>query len=84
MTGMKCVVVFESVHQAIRAEKILQEIGIAYDMIPTPREISASCGQSIEVPMEVRAKVELKLSEAGVRVNAYYSRDAVQRIFERL
>ena len=36
-----------SVQQAIRAEKILCSAGLAVEMIPTPRELSLSCGQCL-------------------------------------
>ena len=84
MTALTCVIVFESVHQAIRAEKVLQGEGMVFEMIPTPREISASCGQSIEVPREGRVAAEKSLRDAGVQIKAVYSRDKARRSFERL
>ncbi len=35
---------FQSVHSALKFEKILKEKGIEVEMIPVPRKISASCG----------------------------------------
>lgn len=42
------VISFNSTHHAIKSEKILKEEGIELRMIPTPREITASCGLSIK------------------------------------
>lgn len=42
------VVSFNSTHHAIKSEKRLKEEGIELKMIPTPREITASCGLSIK------------------------------------
>jgi len=50
--GNDIVVTFHSTHQAILAEKLLGTTGIQYDMIPTPRQISAGCGLSLELNSE--------------------------------
>lgn len=81
---LTCVFVFESIHQAIRAEKMLLEQGVTLEMIPTPREISASCGQSIEVELADGTAAEKSLRDAGVQVKAVYSRDKDRRVFERM
>ena len=41
------VIAFDSTHYAIKTEKQLKET-FKIDMIPTPREISASCGLSVK------------------------------------
>lgn len=84
MTPLTCVIVFESVHQAIRAEKVLLGVGMLFEMIPTPREISVSCGQSIEVASGEKDAAEKALREAGVQIKAVYSRNKAKRSFERL
>ncbi|HHY37649.1 MAG TPA: DUF3343 domain-containing protein [Clostridia bacterium] len=43
------VVVFESVHSTLRFETILRGLGLAYQIIPTPRKISADCGLAIRL-----------------------------------
>ena len=48
-----CVVVFESTHDAIKTEKAIK-ISHKVELIPTPREITASCGLSVKfAPEEV-------------------------------
>ncbi|OHW61619.1 hypothetical protein EUAN_19340 [Andreesenia angusta] len=42
------VISFNSTHHAIKSEKRLKEEGIELRMIPTPREITASCGLSVK------------------------------------
>lgn len=81
---LTCVFVFESIHHAIRAEKVLLGHGTSFAMIPTPREISASCGQSIEVELADGNAAEKTLRDAGVHVKAVYSRDKDRRVFERI
>ncbi len=41
------VIAFDSTHYAMKAEKLLKS-KFQIEMIPTPREISASCGLSIK------------------------------------
>ena len=42
------VITFNSIHHAIKGEKILIDKGLNVRTIPTPREISTSCGLSIK------------------------------------
>lgn len=77
-------VVFDSVHQAIRAEKMLLAEGIAIEMVPTPREISASCGQSIALGEEAfRNGYPILLQKKSSFHGVYHVRKQ-ERIFERL
>lgn len=46
-----CVVVFESTHDAIKTEKAIKAT-LKVELIPTPREISASCGLSVKFKVE--------------------------------
>ncbi|SDE86333.1 DUF3343 domain-containing protein [Sporomusa acidovorans] len=40
---MNCVITFPSVYHAFRAKKLLKEQGINVELVPIPRELSASC-----------------------------------------
>lgn len=46
------VISFNSTHHAIKIDKILKENKITCITLPTPREISASCGMSIRFSKE--------------------------------
>ena len=72
---MKCVLLFESIHQVMRAEKFLKEKGFPINLIPVPRQISSDCGVAIELPWEEKEKVELKLEEGRISFLGFYSRD---------
>ncbi len=63
------VVVFESTHFALGAEKILQEKGYSYDIIPTPREITASCGLSIRFDQHLLEEMKnlVSLKEISIK-----------------
>lgn len=43
---------FNSTHHAIKSEKLLKEKGYELTILPTPREITASCGISIAIDPE--------------------------------
>ncbi|HMB15026.1 MAG TPA: DUF3343 domain-containing protein [Pelovirga sp.] len=63
-----CVAVFHSVHRVLKAEKILKEAGIAFALIPAPRQLSADCGLALcFAPLE-RAGISEILEGAGVAI----------------
>ena len=77
-------IVFESVHQALHAEKSLKAAGIVLDLVPTPREISASCGQSIALtPDNIERAIQI-MSREMIVYRGIYSADFNHRIFELL
>lgn len=45
------IITFSSTHQAIHFEKLLLGI-FAIELIPTPREVSASCGLSLKFELD--------------------------------
>ena len=72
---MKSVLLLESIHQVMRAEKLLKAKGVKIDLIPVPREISSDCGMAIELPSEEERKVMNLLEERGIPVREWYARD---------
>ena len=77
-------IVFDSIHQALHAERTLQKAGLCFEMIPTPREISASCGQSIAVSATELAAITEVISREIIRYRGVYAADFQQRIYEKL
>ncbi len=58
------IIAFESTHYAIKTEKMLMK-DFKIEMIPTPREISASCGLSIKAePDEIDDIIKLIQAES--------------------
>ncbi len=58
------ILTFQSTHHAMRAERILTEEGIKTKTIPTPRDITLSCGLAIRIGVEdLETIMELKRSE---------------------
>ncbi len=64
----KLVLTFDSVNFAMQAEKAIKEDGIEFKTIPTPREISSSCGLSIMTDLENIEYMKRK-KEEGLPIN---------------
>ncbi|MBI5219843.1 MAG: DUF3343 domain-containing protein [Bacteroidia bacterium] len=43
------ILTFDSVHQVLKAEKILSDMPVQFEIVPTPRDISSNCGMSIRI-----------------------------------
>jgi hypothetical protein len=69
------VVLFDSVHHVLAAEKRLRSEAIWIDLIPVPRSLSSDCGMAIAFRMEALSKVQDLLSTAGLRWHAIYQAD---------
>ena len=66
------IVSFNSTHHAIRLDKTLQESGIRATTLPTPREITASCGISIRFLYNDIDKVKKTLNENSIEYKGIY------------
>jgi len=65
-------IVFESTHKAIRTERLLLD-KIEIDMIPTPREIGASCGLTISFEIsDLEAAKKLLSGEDKTGIGLYH------------
>lgn len=66
------IISFNSTHNAIRTEKLLAENNIKVTTLPTPREISASCGISIRFLLENIDKVREIIKENEIDNKGIY------------
>ncbi|MEG6584397.1 DUF3343 domain-containing protein [Dendrosporobacter sp. 1207_IL3150] len=69
-------VTFSSVHHAIRTEKLLENAGIRVAAIPTPREISVSCGQCLLFKSQDKLKVFEVIQQNDILWSKLFSRQA--------
>jgi len=46
------IIIFQSTHHVLKAEKILEKEGFKFDIIPTPKQFSSDCGMSIRVDVQ--------------------------------
>ncbi len=71
---MKSVFLFSSIHDVMRAEKLLKGGGIKVDLIPVPREISSDCGVAIELSSDSEEEAFHLLQENKVSILECYIR----------
>jgi len=58
----KLIVIFESTHGVIKAERLCRKDGITCQAIPVPRTISSDCSIALEINETDRHRVEQVLS----------------------
>ncbi len=63
-----CVAIFHSIHRVMKAEKILQNRGLDFLLIPVPRQLSADCGMAIRFSQTLQPAVEGALGDAGLSI----------------
>lgn len=63
---------FKSTHYAIQAEKVLKENDIIFKTIPTPREVSHSCGLALLFTVEDIEKIKKLMENGLVQVDGLY------------
>jgi len=56
---------FQSTHDVILAEKAIRQQGIPRRVIPVPRSVSSQCGMALEISLDDREKV-IELLESSV------------------
>ncbi|MBI5029385.1 MAG: DUF3343 domain-containing protein [Chloroflexi bacterium] len=67
------IVLFYNTSSVMRAEKVLQKIGISIKLIPTPREFSSDCGMAIRFDWQDQERVRALLDQAHVEVAGIHS-----------
>jgi hypothetical protein len=62
------ILLFHSIHDVLRAEKVLKKRSIAHEIVPIPRDLSADCGMCVELNDDIATVYELlkPISVAGV------------------
>ena len=66
------IVAFNSTHHAIRTDKVLNEKDLKVTTLPTPREISSSCGISVRFLKEDMDVVVESLKENEILYNGIF------------
>ncbi len=67
------VVLFHSTAHALRAETVLQQVGLRVKMIPTPRQLSSDCGLALRFEPADEARVMSILAENQVPTNGVHA-----------
>jgi hypothetical protein len=69
---MKYILLMDSVHKVMKAEKVLKSASVSVDLVPVPREISSDCGVAIEFDSARREDVLGLLEKEGSPALACY------------
>lgn len=67
LKGEEIIIVFRSTHDAIKAKNLLGKEGIPFEVIPTPKEISAECGISLKIKESLKSQALQILKSWKVR-----------------
>lgn len=65
-------ITFKSTHHALEAEEIFQEKEMKFKTIPTPREVSHSCGLALLFSIEELDRVKMAIEEGKVNIDNLY------------
>lgn len=66
------VITFHATSAALKAEKNLKMSGFKFVIIPTPREISSSCGLAVKIRPEDLEEVKSYLSSCNIDLSGCY------------
>lgn len=67
------VVTFDSVNFAMQTESILKSKNIDHQIIPTPREITLSCGLSIKASYDNLDDIKNLAQDSTIKIKKIYS-----------
>jgi len=74
--GGMSVFVLHSIHNVMKAEKILKDRKIAFDTIPVPKEISSDCGMAIMAVSTEAIEVKQVFMKSGIDIKGIYLKTA--------
>ncbi|WP_425448722.1 DUF3343 domain-containing protein [Dethiothermospora halolimnae] len=80
------VITFDSTNYAIKGEKLLLDKGFNIRTIPTPREVTASCGLSIKFDESILEDIKSGISNNDLNINGIYKiiRKGKERIAKQI
>jgi len=64
--------VFDSTHYALQFEKVIKGNGLKINIMPVPREITASCGISAKLEADEIDRVKVLAAAENLKVSGYY------------
>ena len=67
------VITFKSTHHAIQAEGVFKENDISFKTIPTPREITVSCGLAIIFALDDMDRVRTMVDSNKLLIDSIYN-----------
>lgn len=71
----KLILTFQSIHHVLKGEKILKREGVAFDLVPVPKEVNPDCGMALELPLNAVARATGLLAENSLDIEGVYLRE---------
>ena len=62
------VILVQSLSYALKAERLLEPVGIPYKLIPVPRNLSSQCGICVRILRDDRDRVLQILNDAQLEI----------------
>jgi hypothetical protein len=80
------IISFESANFAIQTEAYLKKLGMKLQMMPTPREITLSCGLSIKTSVDNLNKIYELVDKEIIRIKELYvlNFDGIQKNIQKV
>jgi len=66
------IVTFKSVHQALKAEKVVRAAGLKADAISVPRHLSSDCGIALKIDDSIEESVINIMCDNGINFRGIY------------
>lgn len=70
------VAVFDSTHYALKFEKVIRDNGFKINIMPVPREITASCGISAKLETDEIERIKALADKENLKTAGYYHVEA--------
>ncbi len=70
-----CFILFYTIHDVLRAEKILKEHKVKHELVPVPRNLSSDCGMCVKIEDQIDTVQPLL---AGLEIAGCYLKDGEQ------
>jgi len=78
-SGERCYAVLFSIHFVLKAETLLKEQGIVYELTPIPRALGSACGMAIEFPCRETESIRALLASTDIEIVGLYRRTSDDR-----
>ncbi|NLH49234.1 MAG: DUF3343 domain-containing protein [Myxococcales bacterium] len=73
-----CALIFRSVHDVLKAEKIVLGKNLAVRLIPVPKQVDPDCGVALQISCEQRDEILFLLAELHHRLKGVYLVDGTR------
>ena len=67
----RSIMVFRSIHDVIKSERLIKDKGFDYQIVPVPTHISSECGMCIEVTDNRLVETKIELENNNIFHNIY-------------